>query len=331
MRGGTGSHAILVVVWLAAATVARAQPLITVTVGGGGSSRTDCLLVLRASANDPPDKPKRVTCTDGDRSCDNDGTVNGVCEFVVGACANSTFDQNHCTLAGVAFVTVEHAQDNGDPKFDTEFQALQSRISSFEFPITPDMVDVCTTTTKVHVVLDGPLPGDVCKRAKKEIKIVTQSTFQQGKSYRDTDKLQLTCNPAPGPCDPTKLFGGTFDRIQRQIFNHSCALSHCHDSQTHAGDQILDNATTSYSQIVNHVPNNTAAAALHWLRIDALNASPDSSFMYHKLTGDLPDKTTFGERMPRGRPKLDQFLIDILKLWIEAGAPQDPVWVPGTD
>src|SRR5262249_18016070 len=152
--------------------------------------------------------------------------------------------------------------------------------------------------------------------------------------------LQLTCNPGPpppegtgastAPCDPTQLFGGTFDRIQRQIFNQNCALSHCHDSQTHAGDQILDNGPTSYSQIVNHAPNNTAAPDLHWLRIDAVHASPDTSFMYHKLTGDLPDKTMFGERMPRGRPKLDQFLIDIVKLWIEAGAPDNPTWVPGT-
>jgi hypothetical protein len=329
MRGGSASLAIVAGVWLAAATAARAQ-LITITVGGGGSSRTDCLLVLRASANDPPDKPKKVTCTDGDPTCDNDGAVNGVCEFVVGACANSTFDPTHCTLAGVESVAVQHAQDNGDPKFDTEFQALQARIDGLELPVLPDTLDKCTTTTKVHVVVGGPFPGNVCKRAKKQIKIVTQSTFQLGKSYKDTDKLQLTCNPAPGPCDPHVLFGGTFDRIQRQIFNQNCALSHCHDSQTHAGDQILDNATTSYSQIVNHVPNNTAAAALGWLRIDAANASPDTSFMYHKLTGDLPDKTAFGERMPRGRPKLDQFLIDILKLWIEAGAPDNPTWVLGT-
>ena len=51
--------------------------------------------------------------------------------------------------------------------------------------------------------------------------------------------------------------------------------------------------------------------------------------MYHKLTGDLPDKL-LGERMPRDRGKLDQFLIDIVKLWIEAGAPETG-WVPGTD
>ncbi len=330
MRGGSRSLAIVAGVWLATATAASAQELITVTIGGGGSSKTDCLLVLQAPANDPPTKPKKVTCTDGDTSCDHDGIVNGVCEFQVAACANSTFDPDRCTLAGVRSVTVDHAQDNGDPKFDTEFQALQSRITGrFDLP-TETTPDLCTSPTNIHVVLQGPFPGDVCKRSRKEIKIVTLSTFQQGKSYKDTDKLQLTCNPPPGACDPQVIFpNGTFERIQRQIFSQNCALSGCHDSQTHAGNQILESGT-AYDAIVDVVPNNQAAAGLGWLRIDGTNRSADTSFMYHKLTGDLPDKTAFGERMPRGRGKLDQFLIDILKLWIEAGAPRT-TWVPGTD
>jgi hypothetical protein len=341
MNGGPRSLAIVAGVWLVMAVSARGQTL--VTIGGGGSSRTDCLLVLQAPANDPPDRPKKVTCVDGDPSCDHDGTLNGVCEFQVAACANSTFDPDRCTAAGVASVTVDHAVDNAnDPKFDTEFQALQSRIDS-RFELPTETQDLCTSPTLIHVVLQGPFPsggGSICKRAKKEIKIVTLSTFQQGKQSKDTDKLELTCIPGPppavgkppstAPCDPQVIFPtGTFERIQRQIFNPNCAVSGCHVSNKQAGGQILE-AGTSYAQIVNVVPQNSAAAALGWLRIDAEDASPDKSFMYHKVTGDLPDKTSFGERMPRGRAKLDQFLIDILKLWIEAGAPQTG-WVPGTD
>jgi hypothetical protein len=78
-----------------------------------------------------------------------------------------------------------------------------------------------------------------------------------------------------------------------------------------------------------HATTKPQAIGLGWKRIDAANASTDTSYMYHKLTGDLPDKL-LGERMPRDRGKLDQFLIDIVKLWIEAGAPQTG-WVPGTD
>ncbi len=110
MRGGTRSLAIVAGVWLATAVPVRGQTL--VTIGGGGSSRTDCLLVLEAPANDPPSKPKKVTCFDGDPSCDHDGIVNGVCEFQVAACANSTFDPDRCTASGVASVTVDHAVDN---------------------------------------------------------------------------------------------------------------------------------------------------------------------------------------------------------------------------
>ena len=68
-----------------------------------------------------------------------------------------------------------------------------------------------------------------------------------------------------------------------------------------------------------------AAAALGWKRIDAGRTPiPTTSFLYHKITGDLPDPL-LGARMPFGRPKLDQFLIDIVRLWIEAGAPQTGV------
>jgi hypothetical protein len=51
--------------------------------------------------------------------------------------------------------------------------------------------------------------------------------------------------------------------------------------------------------------------------------------MHHKVTGDLPDDG-LGERMPFERGRLDDFIVDILRLWIEAGAPQTG-WVPGTD
>jgi hypothetical protein len=324
MRGGARSLAIVAGVWLAAAPAARA-----IVIGGGGSSRTDCLLALDAPVNDPPAKPKKVRCTDGDSNCDADRVVNGECVFQVGVCANSTFDQTHCMLSGVASIAVDHALDNGDPKFDTDFQALQTRISSeLEPPVLS--ADHCTTPTNIGVRLQGPFPGDAgnfCKSAKKEIKIVTLSTFQAGKQYKDTDKLKLTCDP-PVPCDPGVIFSGTFDRIQKQIFNQSCALSGCHDSQSHQGNQTLEEGT-AYDQIVDVTPNNTIAAGRDWKRIDAANKSPETSFMYHKLTGDLDDKL-LGDRMPRGQGKLDQFLIDIVKLWIEAGAPKTG-WVPGTD
>ena len=36
------------------------------------------------------------------------------------------------------------------------------------------------------------------------------------------------------------------------------------------------------------------------------------------------------QQMPLGEPKLNALLIEIIRLWIEAGAPEIG-WVPGTD
>lgn len=294
--------------------------------GGGGSVKSDCLLVFDAPVNDPPAKPKKLRCVDGNPGCDTDGVVNGVCSFPVGVCANSTFDPARCTLAGVDSATVDHADDNGDPKFDVDFQALQNRIGSqIEPPSTSP--DRCTTPATIRVFLSGPYPGDRCKKGKKQIRITTVSTVQAGRITTDKDKLLLTCE-APEPCDPGVLFAGTFDRIQRQIFNQSCALSGCHDSNTQAGSMLLEPGA-AYNNIVDAFPNNGVAGGRGWRRVDAAGSSPATSFLYRKITGDLDDDL-LGERMPLKRRKLDAFLIDVVRLWIEAGAPQAG-WVPGTD
>jgi hypothetical protein len=243
----------------------------------------------------------------------------------VGVCANSTFNLERCTPTAVNAIVVADAEDDGSPKFDPDFQALQTRIDS-QILESPTDLDRCTTPTNVRIPVSGPAPGDVCKPGKKQVKVST--TFFQGpRAITDRDRLRLTCDP-PAPCDPQVLFAGTFDRIQRQIFNRSCALSGCHDSQTQAGGMLLESGG-AYSNLVDVVPNNSAAASLGWRRIDASASDPETSFLYHKLTGDLPD-ATLGARMPLGRPRIDSYLIDVLRLWIEAGAPQTG-WVPGTD
>ena len=82
---------------------------------------------------------------------------------------------------------------------------------------------------------------------------------------------------------------------------------------------------------IGAVPNNSGAAAAGWDRVfisDPVTGNPEMSFIYHKLTGDLP--TGFGSRMPLDRSKLSGALIEIIRLWIENGAPATG-WVPGTD
>ncbi len=299
-------------------------------VGGGGSSKVDCLLALDAAVNTPPTKPRNIRCADGDPACDLDGEVNGVCNFQVGVCANSSFNPQACNLVGVRLVSVEHSVDNGDPKFDPEFQALQTRIDSDISPYPNNAADTCTTATNFHVAIKGPFKDDKCKKNKKTIKIVTESTVAagQGRILIDKDRIDLTCDPPVGGCDPGVLFDSTYDRVQRQIFNQTCAVSGCHDSNsfTNAGNLLLE-ASAFPGNLIDRTPTNANAAGLGWKRI--VSGDVANSYIVHKLNGDFPGPG-FGDRMPLDRPKLDATLINVVTLWIEAGAP-DMGWVPGTD
>jgi uncharacterized membrane protein YphA (DoxX/SURF4 family) len=69
-------------------------------------------------------------------------------------------------------------------------------------------------------------------------------------------------------------------------------------------------------------------AGLFWLPIRLFVGFSWLEAGYHKLTGDL--QSGMGQRMPLIGASLDPALIDIIRLWIEAGAPQTG-WVPGTD
>lgn len=306
-------------------------PASAVEVGGGGASTKDCLVTLQTDANTPSGNPKHVRCVDGDPSCDSDATIDGVCKFLVSICANSTTLDPACTLNGVQSVAVQNAEDNGDPRFDVDFQALQTRVTNEIDPPTATS-NVCTTPTVVSVPIRGPYGrGNHCGANKKRLKIISRSEVIDGKIVIDKDKIKLYCLPAPNGCEPTDLFTSTFDRIQRQVFNQSCALSGCHDSQTKSGNLLLE-GSSSYGNLVNQPPDNSAANDAGWERVDVVenvSGSPESSFLFHKVTGDLPSGF-YGQRMPLNKRKLNKTLRNIIQLWIEAGAPQN-TWVPGTD
>ena len=332
--------AVVVSVLLVVPSLAAA--VTTVIIGGGGSSSSDCLLVFDAPANDPPNKPRNIRCTDGDSSCDADGVVNGVCAFPIKPCANSSYNPSSCNLVGVDQITVDHALDNGDEKFDPDYQALQQRIDNDISPPNDDPDACAGSATTIRVAIEGPFKANngtnVCKKRIKKMKIVSTGIIA-GKVWKDTDKIKMTCDPAPaidGGCDPQVFFTGTFDRIQRQIFDQTCAVSGCHDSQSVQGSLLLETGA-SYGNLVNATPNNAAAANTmtfpppdDWKRvkqIDAMTGDLNRSLLYHKVTGDL--LPGFGDRMPFHRKKLDQSLIDVIEAWIVNGAPQTG-WLPGT-
>ncbi|MEO6027570.1 MAG: hypothetical protein ABIR79_11945 [Candidatus Binatia bacterium] len=324
------SPAVAMVVVTAWSSVLSVMPAAAVVVGGGGgSAKNDCLAVfdVPAPAVGTARTPRSVRCADGD-PCDADGLVNGRCQFPIAICANSTANAR-CTLNGVAAVTIAHALDNGDPSFDPEMQAIATRAGFvFEYPET--RLDRCSATTAVHVPVRGPLKGGVCRKGEKSIRLVALSTPVAGRVRSDVDLLKLTCDPAPAGCDPRSFFTSTFARIQTQIFDQSCALGGCHDSQTVQAELLLERGA-SYDNLIGKTPTNADAATAGWQRVtqlDATHGDATTSYLMHKLEGDL--EPGFGKRMPFNKPRLDATLVDVVRRWVEAGAPADG-WVPGTD
>ncbi|MEO8604086.1 MAG: hypothetical protein ABI629_16035 [bacterium] len=309
-----------------AALLLGAAPAAAIIVGGGGAKSKDCVLVFDVAANYPATAPRSVRCVDGDPTCDSDGVINGLCSIEVAVCAKSTFDPV-CAVSGLNSVDIDHSDDNGDPKFDPDFLALRSRIANeFTYPVTT--ADTCTSAVVFRVPIKGPLGKNRCSRQKKKLKLHAASNPSPAGVIADADALELSCAPNPlNGCAPQQLYGGTFERIQKQIFNQSCALSGCHDSQSQSGGLLLETGA-AYGNLVNQPPANDSAAGAGWLRVDALLSDPDTSFLFHKIDGDLPDPS-YGVRMPRNRPKLNKTLRDIIELWIRAGAPQTG-WVPET-
>ena len=310
---------LLVPVWASAATV-----------GGGGSKKADCMVTLEvpgANHPAPPKTPRGVKCYDGDPSCDSDGLRDGRCEFELSLCVNSTALVD-CSPIETDSVTVDHAVDDGDPKFDVDFQALQLRVDLLGFPDN-DLADLCTLTSSINVPLRGPNSADRMRPGKKIIKLKSEGETGVG-SRPDRDRVKFKCVPEGDRIyEPLELYDGTFDRIATQVLAASCASSACHDSESNAGGFIaLPNA--AYSQLVGVTPTNPAAALDGLLRVTA--GDPDASLFYLKVTHDL--QPGYGSGMPLGSKIIDGELQEIIRLWIVGDGTLGPApqsgWVEGT-
>ena len=321
---------LLVMALFPASAVVRSAG--AVVVGGGGSVSTDCIAVIDAPANSPPApaSPKNVDCVDGDPACDADGTRNARCVFNVKLCVNSTMISG-CTPMRADSLTIDHALDNGDPRFDTDFQALQQRANLLGFPDN-ETKNKCTLASTITVSLKPPsAEGAPFSKGKKTLRLTAAGATDHVTT--DRDHMKLTCRPeGNGIYSPRELYDGTFDRIRQEVFAQSCALSGCHDSNTHQNMLTLLPGG-AYSQIVGVQPFNAAAAVAGWKRI--FSGDPTQSYLYRKVTCNLPDMT-YGACMPFHRTPISQHLQDIIQLWIVGDgtcgpAPDVGCWVTGTD
>jgi hypothetical protein len=127
-----------------------------------------------------------------------------------------------------------------------------------------------------------------------------------------------SCKPEAEYTAPDSSYGLIYD----QIFTPSCALSGCHA----AGQKKRDpdgyppflEGEAAYNAVINTVPANSQAASaglkLVW------PSSPDSSFLYQKITFDS-SAYRFGAEMPNGGLTLSANQIAFVRQWIAAGAP----------
>ncbi len=102
----------------------------------------------------------------------------------------------------------------------------------------------------------------------------------------------------------------TFSQVQA-IFNSSCAVSGCHAGSSPTGSMDLS-AGVAYANIVNVASVQNPALS----RITPND--PENSYLFRKLTGT----NISGNRMPLGGT-LSAAQIDLVRDWIEAGAPNN--------
>ncbi len=112
---------------------------------------------------------------------------------------------------------------------------------------------------------------------------------------------------------PPSSDGVKFSTIQTTIFNTSCALSGCH-----TGTFPPQGLNLSEGQAYANLVGVTSQEDPSLKRVEP--GDPDRSYLYLKIIGAAGIR---GGRMPLGRDPLSDAQIDLIRQWIEEGAPED--------
>src|SRR5439155_18280886 len=120
----------------------------------------------------------------------------------------------------------------------------------------------------------------------------------------------LDQNGQPIVSPPTGL-QPTLASIQDNVFTVTCAVQGCHGGAGAPFGLQLDPGFSAGNLI--NVPSPRDASLIRVVPRD-----PDASFLIQKLDGTQ----TLGERMPAGRPPLTTATINVIRQWIQNGAPQ---------
>jgi hypothetical protein len=116
---------------------------------------------------------------------------------------------------------------------------------------------------------------------------------------------------APTPPPPGAPFEPTLASIQANVFSVDCAVSGCHGGAGAQQGLRLDPGFSAGNLICVHSSQDPAL-------IRVIPGDPDASLIIRKLEGTQ----SVGDQMPQGGPYLPQSTIDVIRLWIQNGAPQ---------
>ena len=103
----------------------------------------------------------------------------------------------------------------------------------------------------------------------------------------------------------------TLASIQDNVFTVTCAVSGCHGGLGAQQGLRLDPGFSAGNLINVHSPQDSNL-------IRVVPGDPDASFLIQKLQGTQ----TVGARMPDGGPYLTTATVNVIRQWIQDGAPQ---------
>ncbi len=116
----------------------------------------------------------------------------------------------------------------------------------------------------------------------------------------------------------------SFNKIQKEILNTSCAVSGCHSSTADAAfaqHGLILAEGAAYNNLIHKIPKNTTAAS-NGLSLVKPGESL-KSLLYHKLICDAGHHSSgYGQTMPLGGPYLSAGQVQFIKEWIDKGAPK---------
>ncbi len=124
--------------------------------------------------------------------------------------------------------------------------------------------------------------------------------------------LVISCERA-GPVEQEVPQQATFSNIQTGIFNTSCAVSNCH-----LGSSAPFGLDLSEGKSYGNLVNVSSAEVPSLLRVNPNNA--EDSYLIRKIEGA---SGIVGQRMPLGRDPLSAEQINLIREWINNGAPNN--------